>query len=82
MIDSLIVHHFCKLSIASAIITIKERLQRKEGKMPTLVSCVIGIGFIALATILVIRVARDVNSPTEGRRIHEALAHLEKTLQD
>jgi hypothetical protein len=50
--------------------------------MPTLVSCVIGIGFIALATILVIRVARDVNSPTEGRRIHEALAHLEKTLQD
>jgi hypothetical protein len=49
--------------------------------MPTLVSCVIGVGFIALATILVIHVARDIKSPTEGKRIHEALAHLEKTRQ-
>lgn len=48
--------------------------------MFTLVSY--GIGFIALATILVIHVVRDINSPTEGKRIHEALAHLEKTLQD
>ena len=50
--------------------------------MPTLVSCVIGVGFIALATMLVIHVARDIKSPTEGKRIHEALAHLEETLQD
>jgi hypothetical protein len=50
--------------------------------MPTLVSCAIGVGFIALATILVIHIARDVKSPTEGKRIHEALAHLEKTLED
>lgn len=50
--------------------------------MPTLVSCVIGVGFIALATTLVIHIARDIKSPTEGKRIHEALAHLEKTIQD
>jgi hypothetical protein len=57
-------------------------LQRKEGKMPTLVSCVIAVGFIALATILVVHVAREIKSPTEGKRIHEALVHLEKTIQD
>jgi hypothetical protein len=50
--------------------------------MPTLISCAIGVGFIALATILVIHIARDIKSPTEGKRIHEALAHLEKTLED
>jgi hypothetical protein len=50
--------------------------------MPTLVSSVIGVGFIALATILVIHIARDMKSPTEGKRIHEALEHLEKTLQN
>jgi hypothetical protein len=50
--------------------------------MPTIVSSVIGVGFIALATILVIHIARDIKSPTEGERIHEALAHLEKTLED
>ncbi len=50
--------------------------------MPTLVSSVIGVGFIALATILVIHIARDMKSPTEAKRIHEALEHLEKTLQN
>jgi hypothetical protein len=50
--------------------------------MPTLVFCIIGVGFIALATILVLHVARDIKSPTEGKRIHEALVHLEKTIQD
>ena len=50
--------------------------------MPTLVSCVIGVGFITLVTILVIHVARYIKSPTQGKRIHEALTHLEKTLQD
>ena len=50
--------------------------------MPTLISCAIGVGFIALATILVIHIARDIKSPTEGKRIHEALAHLEKALED
>jgi hypothetical protein len=50
--------------------------------MPTLVSCVIGVGFVALTTILVIHVTRDIKSPTEGKRIHDALALLEKTLQD
>jgi hypothetical protein len=64
------------------MITIDERPQRKGEKMPTLVSCLIGVGFIALATILVIHVVRDIKSPTEGKRIHEAFVHLEKTLQD
>jgi hypothetical protein len=50
--------------------------------MPTLVSFVIGVGFIALATILVVHFARDIKSPTEGKRIYEALVHLEKTIQD
>jgi hypothetical protein len=50
--------------------------------MPALISCAFGIGFIALAAILVIHVARDIESPSEGKRIHEALAHLEKTLQN
>ena len=48
--------------------------------MPTLVSCVIAVGFIALATILVVHVAREIKSPTEGKRIHEALVHLENTI--
>jgi hypothetical protein len=55
---------------------------KKGKKMPTLVFCIIGVGFIALATILVLHVARDIKSPTEGKRIHEALGHLEKTIQD
>jgi hypothetical protein len=50
--------------------------------MLTLASYIIGAGFIAVATILVIHVARDIKSPTEGKRIHEALAHLEKRLQN
>jgi hypothetical protein len=45
--------------------------------MPMIASCLIGVGFIAFATILVIHLARDIKSPTQGERIHKALARHE-----
>jgi hypothetical protein len=64
-----------------AIRDIEERRQGKGGEMSIVVSCVIGVGFIAFAAIVVIHLARDMKAPSQGQRIHRALARLEQNLR-
>jgi hypothetical protein len=64
-----------------AIRRTEERRKRREGEMSTVVSCVIGAGFIAFAAILVIHLARDMKAPSQGEKIHRALARLEQNLR-
>jgi hypothetical protein len=70
----------CKLYV-QALRRTEERLHRKEEEMSTVVSCVIGAGFIAFAAIVVIHLARDLKAPSQGQRIHRALARLEQNLR-